>query len=300
MNKQFQGVVVPMITPLTKELKIDITAVNKIMATFAENNISPLVLGTTGESASVSKPDSALLVSAAVKARQKGQTIYAGLVENNVSEACNKAKLYAGLGADVIVSTLPSYYTLTPQQMEAFYLQLAEASPCPVMMYNIKSTTQMSIPLETIEKLSKHPNIAGLKDSDRDLQRLENLIHTYSNRFDFSFFCGWGAKGLQSLQMGADGIVPSTGNIVPEMYGKLYEAFLRKDIPVAEQWQQKTDEVAVIYQQGRTLGQSLAALKIMMKIRGLCQHYMTPPLTELSEEETTEISKNYGTFVALD
>jgi len=300
MNKQFQGVVVPMITPLTKELKIDIVALNKIMATFAENNISPLVLGTTGESASVSKIESAIFIKVAVKAKQSHQAIYVGLVENNVSEACNKAKLYARLGADVIVSTLPSYYTLTPRQMEEFYLQLAEESPCPVMMYNIKSTTQMSIPLETIEKLSKHPNIAGLKDSERDLQRLENLIHTYSDRSDFSFFCGWGVKGLQSLQMGADGIVPSTGNIVPEMYGKLYDAFLRKDIPAAEQWQQKTDEVAVIYQQDRTLGQSLAALKTLMKIRGLCQHYMMPPLTELSGEEITEISKNYGAYIALD
>lgn len=299
-TKKYKGVVVPMITPLTKELKIDVAAVNKIMAVFAENNISPLLLGTTGEAASVGQAESMAFVDAAVKAKQNNQVIYAGLSGNNVAGLIERAKCYAGLGVDVVVSNLPSYYVLTPSEMEKYYTMLADASPCPVMMYNIKATTQMSIPPETVEKLSKHPNIVGLKDSDRDIQRLESYIHTYKDRPDFSFFCGWAAMGLSSLRMGADGIVPSSGNVVPEMYRELYNAFLKNDIPAAEHWQRKTDEAAVIYQQGKTLGQSLAALKAMMKIRGLCQHYMMPPLMELSEEETTEISINYGKYVALD
>ncbi|MDR0541784.1 MAG: dihydrodipicolinate synthase family protein [Dysgonamonadaceae bacterium] len=289
MQKKYHGVVVPMATPLTKELKIDTEAVRKIMAVFAENNLSPLILGTTGESTSIGKAESAVFVEAAVKAKQSNQVIYAGLVGNDVAGLIERAKLYAGLGADVVVSTLPSYYILTPPQMEKFYMQLADASACPVMMYNIKATTQMSIPLETAETLSRHPNIVGLKDSERDMERLETAINTYRNRSDFSFFCGWGAQGLQSLRMGADGIVPSTGNAVPEMYKALYDAFLQKEYALAEKIQKATDEVAAIYQQGRTLGQSLAALKILMERRGFCQRCMMPPLAELQPEEVAEI-----------
>ncbi|MDR2804628.1 MAG: dihydrodipicolinate synthase family protein [Dysgonamonadaceae bacterium] len=289
MNKKYQGVVVPMATPLTQKLKTDTTAVRKIMAAFAENNLSPLILGTTGESASVGKTESAVFIETAVKAKQGNQWVYAGLVGNNVEELIERAKRYADLGADVVVSTLPSYYILTPAQMERYYTQLADASPCPVMMYNIKATTQMSLPLETAEVLSRHPNIAGLKDSERDRKRLQTAITTYRDRPDFSFFCGWGAQGLQSLQMGADGIVPSTGNAVPEMYKALYDAFLKQDYPLAEKIQKATDEVAAIYQLGRTLGQSLAALKILMERRGFCQRYMMPPLTELRSEEVGQI-----------
>jgi 4-hydroxy-tetrahydrodipicolinate synthase len=259
------------------------------MEVFAENNISPLVLGTTGESASINLTESAVFVESAVKTKQVHQTIYAGLVGNNVFELIERAKCYAGLGADVVVSTLPSYYTLTPAQMEKFYTELANASPCPIMIYNIKATTQMSIPLEIIEQLSRHPNIVGLKDSERDMQRLETCTNTYRDRPDFSFFCGWGAKGLESLRMGADGIVPSTGNAAPEMYKSLYTAFLNQDYTHAEQMQEATDQVALVYQHGRTLGESLAALKILMERRGFCQRYMMPPLTELQPEEVAEI-----------
>jgi 4-hydroxy-tetrahydrodipicolinate synthase len=294
MIKNYAGVVVPMITPLTEKRQIDTLAVDRILSKLAENNISPLLLGTTGESPSVGDAESLVFLDAAIQAKKHNQVIYAGLVGNNVAGLIEKAKQYAAKGADVIVATLPSYYLLTPKQMEDFYVRLADASPRPVMMYNIKATTQMSIPLEVVEKLSRHPNIAGLKDSERDAERLETCINQYRDRADFSFFCGWGAQSLRSLQMGADGIVPSTGNVAPEMYKKLYDAFNARNYSLAEQMQSETDEVAALYQKDRTLGQSLAALKGMMEIRGLCSRYMMPPLTDLSPAEMEELkNKKY-------
>ena len=281
MKKRFNGIVVPMITPLMVDRQIDIVAVGNIMSLFAENSISPLVLGTTGEGASIGVACSLALVKAAVAAKRGEQIIFAGLAGNNVDFLIESAKRYSDLGVDAVVSTLPSYYLLTPVQMEKFYIRLADESPCPVLMYNIKATTQMSIPLEVVEKLSAHPNIAGLKDSERDMQRLENCINTYRNRADFSFFCGWGAKSLNSLRMGADGIVPSTGNIIPEVYKTLYDAFLQENFELAEKIQKDTDVIALDYQQGRSLGESLAVLKAMMQKRGLCWRYMMPPLTEI-------------------
>ena len=278
MKKTYSGVVVPMVTPITKELTIDTDAVSRIVKLFAENGISPLIMGTTGESSSISLEQSKIFLQTAVQAKGKDQMIYAGLVGNNVAELLERAKIYAALGADVVVSTLPSYYILTPEQMELYYTQLADASPCPIMMYNIKATTQMSIPPATVERLSHHPNIVGLKDSERDEERLLYFIKKFKNRSDFSFFCGWGAQSLGSLLLGADGVVPSTGNIVPEMYKKLYDAFLENNYTEAEKWQIATDEVAKTYQQDRTLGQSLAALKALMAEKELCETFMLPPL----------------------
>lgn len=281
MTKKYSGVVVPMVTPVDENKLIDQNAVRKLVKNFAANGIHPLVLGTTGESSSVSTSESIKLVKAAVEARSEDQLIYAGLVGNQVEELVIRGNEYIALGADAVVATLPAYYILTPDQMYRFFIYLADHVKGPVLLYNIKATTQMSIPLEIVEKLSHHPNIFGLKDSERDQERMQKCIMTYRNREDFSYFCGWGAQSYGSLKLGADGIVPSTGNTVPEMYGTMISAAHRGDWNLCGKMQAETDLVAQQYQAGRTLGESLAVLKSMMKKQGLCLNYMLPPLTEV-------------------
>ncbi|MDD4992501.1 MAG: dihydrodipicolinate synthase family protein [Paludibacter sp.] len=296
MKKRFSGIVVPMITPLNKDFTVDVVAVERIMKLFAKHGIHPLLLGTTGESSSVSETESYRFVEAAVKAKSENQCIYAGLVGNQVSTLIERGNKYIALGADVVVATLPSYYILTPAQMATFYTQLADHISGPVMMYNIKATTQMTIPLAVVKELSTHPNIWGLKDSERDADRMKECIETYKGRADFAYFCGWGAQSCGSLQLGADGIVPSTGNIVPEMYGELYNAAMTRDWGKCINYQTFTDEAATIYQKDRTLGESLAALKILMNAEGICNTTMMPPLTELSQDELQKITEQYSKF----
>jgi dihydrodipicolinate synthase/N-acetylneuraminate lyase len=294
MQKRFSGVVVPMITPLNKDFTVDVAAVERIMRLFAKHGINPLVLGTTGESSSISDVESCRLVEAAVRSKAENQCVYAGLVGNQVQGLIERGNKYIQLGADCVVATLPSYYVLTPAQMTAFYTQLADEISGPVMMYNIKATTQMTIPLDVVEQLSVHPNIFGLKDSERDADRMKTCIESYKNNPDFSYFCGWGAQSFGSMQLGADGIVPSTGNIVPEMYGKLYSAALNGNWAECEKWQEATDKVAVVYQKDRTLGESLAALKVLMNGVGICDTTMMPPLTELTESQASVAENNFA------
>lgn len=289
MQKRFSGVVVPMITPLKSDFTIDSKAVERIIRLFDKNGIHPLALGTTGESSSISETEGYRFVEAIVKAKGKNQCVYAGLVGNQVEALIDRGNKYIELGADCVVSTLPSYYILTPRQMIDFYTTLADKIHGPVMMYNIKATTQMSIPIEVVAELSNHPNIWGLKDSERDAERMKVFIENYKSREDFSYFCGWGAQSAGSLELGADGIVPSTGNIVPEMYGRLYQSAINRNWTECKKWQEETDKVAVIYQKDRTLGESLAALKVLMNSIGVCNTSMMPPLTELSKEEVCSI-----------
>jgi dihydrodipicolinate synthase/N-acetylneuraminate lyase len=279
--KKFSGIVVPAITPLNIDLTIDIQAVDRIVRLFNQHGIHPLLLGTTGESSSINEAESLRLLQTAINAKGEKQHIYAGLVGNQVEELVHRANKYLSIGADCVVATLPSYYTLTPDQMKNFYLHLADNISGPLMIYNIKATTQMSIPLDIIVELSNHPNIVGLKDSERDLERMFLCIDTYKDRSDFSYFCGWGAQSFGSLHAGADGIVPSTANIVPDMYEHLYKAAIQKDWHACETWQKLTDYAAERYQKNCTLGESLAKLKKMMADRGLCKNIMMPPLTNI-------------------
>ena len=288
MNKsKYRGVVVPMVTPVTQNGRLDVEAVKRIIDFFAKNEVSPLLMGTTGEGNSVSQTDGRLFVETAVKAADKRITIYAGLTGNCFSEQIEQAEAYTVLGADVSVATLPTYYALTEAQMYNYYKTLADKITGPLMLYNILATTHMSIPVSVISRLAEHPNIVGLKDSERDLERMAQCIEVTKTHPDFAYFCGWAAQSAHSLELGGNGIVPSTGNYVPEMFQQLYEAAVNGEMAKANRLQEETNEIAKIYQKDRTLGQSLTALKVMMQTKGLCEPWMLTPLTRLSaiEEE---------------
>lgn len=280
-----------MVTPVTDEGQLDTEAVKRIILFFADNKVSPLLMGTTGEGNSVSQADARLLVETAVKAAEGRITVYAGLTGTCVSEQMAQLEAFCEAGADVIVATLPSYYALTPEQMEAYYKLLANYSKRPVMLYNILATTHMTIPVEVVKRLAEHPNIVGLKDSERDLDRMAECIAFAREREDFSYFCGWAAQSAHSLALGGDGIVPSTGNYVPDMFAHLYNAAVAGDKETALRLQEETNEIAKIYQAGRTLGQSLAALKVMMQTKDLCGPAMLAPLTPLSAEEADKVKE---------
>lgn len=296
-EKKYKGVVVPMITPATVDGTLDTAAVERIIEFFAKQGVSPLLMGTTGEGNSVSQDDGLLLVKTAVAARNNcqlstvnPQLIYAGLTGNCFAEQLAQAEAYTQAGADVIVATLPTYYALTPEQMENYYRALAGNITGPLMLYNILATTHMSIPVEVISRLADHPNIVGLKDSERDLERMAQCIAIAKDRADFCYFCGWAAQSAHSLELGGDGIVPSTGNYVPDMFQQLYLAAVNGDMATAYRLQDETNDIAKIYQKDRTLGQSLAALKVMMHTKGLCEPWMLMPLTRLSAEEEQVIT----------
>lgn len=288
-NCKYRGVVVPMVTPVTSTGSLDVEAVGRIIDFFARNNVAPLLMGTTGEGNSVSAADGLLLVQTAVKAARGRILIYAGLTGNCFSDQLVQAEAYIKAGADVIVATLPSYYALTGEQMYNYYKTLADSITGPLMLYNILATTHMSIPVDVICRLAGHPNIVGLKDSERDLERMKQCIAISRDREDFAYFCGWAAQSAYSLSIGGDGIVPSTGNYIPGAFQRLYEAAVAGDMTVAERIQAETNETAKIYQAGRTLGESLCALKVMMQTIGLCEPWMLMPLTRLPEEEELSI-----------
>ena len=299
-NSKYRGVVVPMVTPVTQDGQLDVEAVKRIIEFFAQAGVSPLLMGTTGEGNSVSQADGQLFVETAVKAAHQHPspithqriTIYAGLTGNCFIEQVRQAEVYTALGADVIVATLPSYYALTEEQMYEYYKTLADCITGPLMLYNILATTHMSIPVPIINKLADHPNIVGLKDSERDLERMAQCIEIAKTHPDFAYFCGWAAQSAHSLKLGGNGIVPSTGNYVPEMFQQLFDAAVAGDMATANRLQDETNEIAKIYQKDRTLGQSLTALKVMMSTKGLCDPWMLMPLTRLSgEEEQTIVAK---------
>ena len=296
-NNPYKGVVVPMISPLNNDYTVDTAAVKRIVSNFLKYDVAPFIAGTTGEASSLSFEQKKDLVRATVEVAKGKAVVYAGISSNALPETKEMAKCFADLGADVVVANLPSYYPITDAQAARYCEQLADACPVPLIFYNITATTGYSIPLDLLEKLSYHPNVAGLKDSERDEERLNKALDLWRNREDFVHLIGWAAMSAYALKNGSDGIVPSTGNFVPELYAALYSEALKGSWTEVERLQEQTNRLSALYQKGRTLGESLAALKVVMKQRGLCDTQVMPPIYRMDEVQETAYAAEVSAFL---
>lgn len=288
-DKKYKGVIIPAVTPLTAGHQLDQQAVETIFNYFRQNNTAMFVMGTTGESSSIPPAIKRAYVKLAVGLKQPGELLYAGIASNCLEESVTYAKQFFDDGADVVVAHLPSYFTLSDDQIKKYYELLASQVAGPVMMYNIPSTTHHSIPVQVIEELSYHENIVGIKDSERNQERLNQSLKLWSDRADFSHFLGWAAKASEALLNGSDGLVPSTGNIIPGVYADIYRYAKSGDKENMLRAQKHSGLMGDLYQPGRLLGESLSALKVLMHEAGLCLPYIMPPLTALPEEDEANL-----------
>jgi len=289
VKEEYRGVIVPMVSPFTKNLLIDKPAAAGIAQTFSESGVTPFVLGTTGEAPSIPVKQKRQLVKTTVLAVNGKTKVFAGISSNSFSESVEEARIYSSYGVNALVATLPAYYPLTPGQMSDYFSRLADVIPCPLFLYNIPATTHLSIPLDVVEKLSHHQNIAGIKDSEGNLQRLDESLERWEGRDDFVFLVGWAAMSVYGLQRGANGIVPSGGNLCPGLYKQLFDHVKKGETEQAIQLQEKSDRISLFYQNGRNLGQSIAALKVLMAVKNRCRVYVLPPLSTMESGE----EKNY-------
>jgi len=284
-NKKYSGIIIPAVTPLTTSLELDIAGVGKLMQHFADAGVHPFIAGTTGEATSLSSSLRKKYAETAGQLKTPGTQLYVGISSLIFQEAVDLANHAFDHGADVAVATLPSYYALTESEMLHYFERLADAARGSLMIYNIPATTHMSIPLELIEKLSHHEKIVGIKDSERSDERLQESLQRWSARDDFSHLLGWAARSVVALKQGGDGLVPSTGNLHPALYAQLVKAVEENRDADAEFWQKGSDELGNLYQAGRTLEQSLGALKLLLEVEHICGATVMPPLQNVPEEE---------------
>lgn len=293
-QKKHRGIIVPMVTPFTEDGDIDEGSVVNLVNNFISKGTAPFIFGTTGEASSIPMRKRGKIVRAIVEAVDNRCLVYTGISSNSFEESVEAAKEYFGYGVDAVVAHLPSYYPLNQDHMLRYFESLVERIEGELLLYNIPSTTHLSIPLNIVEKLSHHEKIVGLKDSERDLERLERAINMFKDRKDFSHLIGWGAQCSHGLLLGSDGLVPSTGNFVPGMFEELYNAALINDKENTQRLQDETDEISRVYQKDKILSQQLAGLKLIMNEMKLCGPNVLPPLFRMSKEEEKNVLKNFN------
>ena len=296
-EKKYSGVVIPAVTPLTESFALDVDAVERMFDHFRNASVIPFILGTTGEASSVSTSMKKEFFKAAGRLKQSDDVLYAGISSNVFEESVELSKQAFDNGVDVVVATLPSYYALTDDGMFRYFSELADVVNGPLMIYNIPATTHMSIPLDVVERLSAHQNIVGLKDSERNEGRLDESLQRWKDRDDFNYFLGWAAKSAHAILNGGDGLVPSTGNFHPGLYRDLCKAAKEEEKDQALNLQTLSDTLGNLYQQGRTLGESLWALKVLMKELNLCEAVVLPPLYPQGTDEEEKLKAAFQEII---
>jgi len=228
----FNGSIVALVTPFTEQGEIDFPALDGLVDFHLENGSDGLVVaGTTGESATLSRQEFTAVLSRVIKRAEGRLPILAGTGSASTQAAIEQTGRAAELGADGALVVTPYYNKPTQAGLEAHFTAIADASDIAVILYNVPSRTAIDMLPETVERLSTHTRIAGIKEAVPDASRIEELCARCGP--DFAVLSGDDHSCLQAMRQGAHGVVSVAANVVPDRMRELCMAAAQLDWPLA-------------------------------------------------------------------
>ncbi len=306
--KQLQGIFIPVVTPFNTEGEIDYQALGRLIDRFVQHDVpGVLLMGTTGEGLSLSLRQRMALLEWSAEHLPERMIGLANVSHTSFQDVLYLAHRAREVGMAACLAHLPPYYSLEEREIETYFLRLGEALPLPLVLYNIPQNTHMPIPLEVVERLSGHQNIVGIKDSEPDEARQRRGIAFARERTDFVHLLGVARFARWGLEHGAHGGILAVGNLVPGVCVALYRAVRQGDHPRAARLQALVDHASRLYASGRTMGQGIAAMKVVLHELGFCHPHVLPPLlvpdvaeqARIREEMHEVFSEEQGNTTAL-
>ncbi len=222
----FRGTCTALVTPFDEQGRLDFDALDRLLETQLEAGVEALVIGgTTGEAATLEHTELLALIAHCVRFCQGKAKLIAGTGGNDTRRAAETARAAAALGADALLCVTPYYNRCTQAGLLAHYGAISQASPLPMLLYNVPARTNVRIAPETCAALSKLPNVAGIKEADPDVARVLKL-HALCGE-DFPVYCGCDDRILPFMACGALGAVSVLSNLRPQAVKTLIDAALR-------------------------------------------------------------------------
>jgi 4-hydroxy-2-oxoglutarate aldolase len=225
MSKPLEGVYVALTTPFFDD-EVSTDKVRDNVRKYNRTDLAGyLVLGSTGESVSLTDAESEKLVEAVLAAAAPGKKVLVGTARESTRGTIEFTNRFAGRGIAAALVRPPSYFKskMTREALKAHYLAVAEASKVPILIYNMPQNTGISLEPRLIVDLARHPNIVGLKESSGSLAFLGEVVREVPA--DFHYFLGSGHVVYPGLEMGACGAILAVANAAPEMSAEIYRLF---------------------------------------------------------------------------
>lgn len=286
-QSQFTGTGVAMITPF-KNNEVDYPTIERIIEHLISGGINYLVaLGSTGETATLNEEESRKILDTVISVVNKRIPIVAGnFGGNNTLELCKKIKSYNFNGIDAILSSSPAYVKPSQEGIFHHYMEMANVSKVPIILYNVPSRTKSNMEWTTTIRLAEASSkFIGIKEATGDLIQATRII---KNRPDnFFVTSGDDEVALPMIACGGEGVISVIGNAFPKEFTGMINAALKNDYPEARRLNLQTYDLHKwLYIEGNPVG-----IKSAMKILGFGTNDVRLPLHNMSETNYNQLEK---------
>ncbi len=234
-NTIYKGMATAMVTPMTPH-GVDYDALGRFVDFQLEQGINALVaVGTTGESATLSPEERTEVIRFTVERVAGRVPVIAGTGTNNTSHVLEYTRRACDVGADAVLVVTPYYNKATQSGLQAHFTAVADASPKPVILYNVPSRTGCNLLPATVAKLAEHPMIVGIKEASGNMSQVVELFAKCGDKIDV--YSGEDALTVPMMSMGGTGCISVLSNVVPGMAVEMTDAALVGDFAKAAQLQ---------------------------------------------------------------
>ena len=232
----FTGMATALVTPMTADGSIDYEAFGRFIDFQIESGINALVvMGTTGENATIEYPEQKEIIRFAVEKAAGRVPVIAGTGTNNTEHVLSNTKAACEVGADAILVVTPYYNKATQNGLIAHFTAIADASTVPVILYNVPGRTGCNLLPKTVAKLAEHPNIVAIKEASGNMAQMVELRALCGAKLDI--YSGEDALTVPMMAMGAKGTISVLSNVVPAESVAMTDACKRGDFETASKMQ---------------------------------------------------------------
>lgn len=293
MNTKLIGTGVALVTPFNEQLQVDFQGLEKLLTHIADSEVRYLVVhGTTGEAATTTLEEQKAILEFIQAHNPQQLPLVLGISGNSTQGVLQAITDMNWQGIDVVMVASPYYNKPSQEGIYEHYKTIADASPVPVLLYNVPARTGSNIDANTTLRLSTHANIIGIKEASGDLVQCMKIAQQKQD--DFLLISGEDMLTLPILAIGGAGVISTVANGLPKTMGQLVELGLQGNFAAARPhaWS-LTSACQFINKAGNPVGtkQLLASL-------GICQPHVRLPLVAaasvLAEEAKTVIFQEQG------
>jgi 4-hydroxy-tetrahydrodipicolinate synthase len=232
MRTPFTGAGTALVTPFTKSGELDEKAVRRLGRRQIDNGIHFLVpIGTTGENPTLEVAERIRMVEILVDEARGQVPVLAGCGGYNTKEIVHLAREMQKAGAAGLLSVTPYYSKPTPEGIVQHFKAIADATPLPIVLYNIAGRTGVNIETPTLARLAQIPNIVGVKEASGSLSQMCDVLRTLPP--EFLVLSGDDALTLPLMAVGGRGVISVVSNQIPKEMSQMVEAAERNDYAIA-------------------------------------------------------------------
>lgn len=289
---KFRGTGVALVTPFQKDGSIDFKGLEKVIDHVISGGVEYLVsLGTTGETPVLGKDEKKSLVSYTVEKANKRVPVVVGIGGNNTSEVIETFKQYDLSGVDAILSVSPYYNKPNQRGIVEHYKAIGDASPLPIIVYNVPGRTSSNITAETTLQLAEEvKNIFAVKEASGNFDQIMKIIK-YKPK-DFMVISGDDLITLPIIASGGDGVISVIANGFPKEFSEMTRQALAGNYSGAQKFHYQLDEFTrLIFADG-----SPAGIKCLMEMLKLCSSYLRLPLVNVNAQIVKSLAEELKKF----